>query len=100
MSKHGKYSVEFKERAVELVLKSGFPISQVAKDLGVRYEPLRRWVKQARADQGEQVGVLSSEERERLRFLEKEYKRLSQANEILKAASIFFANEINTNHPR
>src|SRR4051812_41940717 len=87
-----KYSDELRARATRLALESGRPIAQVTRDLGIHKEALRTWVRQARADAaGGTPSVLSSAERERLRELEREVRELRQANEVLKAASVFLA---------
>jgi transposase len=95
-----KYPDELRERSVRLVFESGRPIAQVARDLGVHKEALRTWVRQTRADRGERRDVLTSEERERLRQLERENRELRRANEILKAASAYFAKELDQGPPR
>ena len=56
-------------------------------------ETLRKWVRQAEVDGGRSSGV-SSEEAQRIKELERENKELRRANEILKAASAFFAREL------
>src|SRR3954467_4261371 len=89
-----KYSDELRERAVRLVFESQRPIAHVARDLGVPKEALRVWVRQAEADAGTRNDRLTSEERERLKALEREVRELRKANEILKAASVFFAKEL------
>src|SRR3954447_22908510 len=89
-----KYSDELRERAVRLVFESQRPIAHVARDLGVHKEALRVWVRQAEADAGTRNDRLTSEERERLKALEREVRELRKANEILKAASVFFAKEL------
>jgi transposase len=89
-----KYPDELRERAVRLVFESGRPIAHVAQDLGVHREVLRQWVRQAEADAGQRGDRLTTSERERLKALEKENRELKKANEILKAASVFFAKEI------
>jgi transposase len=89
-----KYPDELRERAVRLVFESGRPIARVARDLGVHKEALRHWVRQAEADAGTRNDRLTSGERERLRELEREVRELRKANEILKAASVFFAKEL------
>src|SRR3712207_6991516 len=94
MSRPSKYPAELRERGVRLVFESGRPIAQVARDLGVHRETLRLWVRQAEADSGRRSDRLTSAERERLRELERENRELRRANEILKAASAFFATEL------
>jgi transposase len=68
-------------------------VTQVARQLGIGVESLRTWLRQAEIDAGERPG-LSTEERERLRALERENRELRRANEILKTASAFFAAEL------
>ena len=102
MGKRGRlYPPEFKEEAVRLVHSSHdkYTVSKIARDLDVSTETLRKWVRQAERDDGRRPG-LSTEERERLRDLEKENKELRRANEILKAASSFFARELDPRLPR
>jgi transposase len=94
MSAPRKYPDELRERAVRLVFESGRPIAQVARDLGVHKEALRHWVRQAEADAGERNDRLTTGERERMKALERENRELRKANEILKAASVFFAKEL------
>jgi transposase len=89
-----KYPDELRERAVREVRTTGRPIAHVAKDLGIHKEALRGWVRQAEADTGERGGRLSTAEREELRQLRRENAELRRANEILKAASAFFAAEL------
>ncbi len=95
-----KYPDELRERGVRLALESDRPIAQVAKDLGIQRESLRRWVRQAEADEGKRNDLLTSDERERLKELERENRELRRANEILKAASVFFAAELDPQPPK
>ena len=74
-------------------------ITRVARQLGVGSESLRSWVRQAETDRGERAG-LTSDERRRLSELEREVRELRRANEILKAASAFFARELDPRPPR
>ncbi|MGW0792296.1 transposase [Streptomyces sp. NPDC002911] len=89
-----KYPDELRERAVREVQNSGRPVAQVARDLGVHKEALRLWVRQAEADRGSRPDLLTSAERAELVQLRKETAELRRANEILKAASVFFAKEL------
>jgi len=95
-----KYPDELRERAVRLVFESGRPIAHVAADLGVHKESLRHWVRQAEADAGARKDLLTTSERERLKLLERENRELRKANEILKAASVFFAKELDPSRPK
>jgi len=74
-------------------------ISSIAAKCGMTAETLRKWVRQAEVDSGGRAG-LTTDERERLRNLERENKELRRANEILKAASAFFARELDPGPPR
>jgi transposase len=95
-----KYPDELRERAVRLVFESGRPVAQVAADLGIHREALRKWVRQAEADAGQRGDRLTTAERERLAALERENRELRKANEILKAASVFFAKELDPPRPK
>ena len=100
MARPRKYPDELRERAVRLVFESKRPIAHVAQDLGIHKESLRLWVRQAEADSGRRRDLLSSEEREELKRLRKEIVELRRANEILKAASLFFAGELDQTRRR
>jgi transposase len=96
------YDPEFKARAVRLVrdhlsdYRSVTAASHaVGAQLGVSRETLRRWVAQAEVDDGARPGVTTAEAEE-IRWLKAEVKRLREANEILRAASIFFAGELDS----
>ena len=96
-----KYSSELRERAVRLYFESGRPIAHVARDLGIHREALRQWVRQAEADAAPRVSrVLPSDVQEELDRLGKENAELRRANEILKAASVFFAGELDQTRRR
>jgi transposase len=100
MPRPRKYPDELRERSVRLVFESGRPIAHVARDLGIHSESLRKWVRQAEADAGERRDQLTTSERERLQALEREVRDLRKANEILKAASVFFAKELDPPRPK
>ena len=97
MARPPKYSPEVRERAVRMVLEhTGDHASQwaairsVGEKLGCSVEALRRWVRQAERDAGQRAG-LTTDERHRLKQLERENFELRRANEILKKASAYFA---------
>ena len=100
MSRPSKYSPEFRERAVRLARESQNSISQVARDLGMHPETLRLWVRHDEAEDGSRADRLASAEREELVTLRRENRELRRANEILKAASVFFARELDQPRPR
>lgn len=94
MARPRKYPVEVLDRGARLVVESGRPIAQVARDLGVASETLRRHVRRLEADEGLRPDLPTSQEREEIRKLRAENFELRRANEILKAASVFFATEL------
>ena len=97
MARPRKYPDELVQRGVRLVLESDRPIAQIARDLGMSPETLRRHVRRAEADGALRPDLSSSEEIRRLR---KENFELRRANEILKAASVFFATELDADRPK
>lgn len=72
----------------------------MAADLGLPSETLRKYVRQVEANEGRRSDLLSSEEREEIRKLRRENAELRRANEILKAASVFFAGELDPYRPK
>lgn len=95
-----KYSPEFRERAVRLARESERAISAVARDLGVHPDSLRTWMQQDEADNGTRTDRLTSAEREELSALRREVRDLRRSTEILKAASVFFARELDQSRPK
>jgi transposase len=93
MPRGRKYPQELIDRGVRLVFESGRPIAQVAADLGMHPEALRKRVRQAEIDTGRREG-LTSQEHEEIKKLRRENFELRRANEILKSASVFFAKEL------
>ena len=91
------YSPEVRERAVRLVFdhrgdyaSQYEAIRSIAQKIGCSGETLRKWIRQTERDQGLRAG-LTTDERERLKALERENRELRQANEILRKASAYFA---------
>jgi transposase len=100
MARPKKYPDELVQRGVRLALESGRPIAQIAADLGMHPETLRKRVRQAEADSGARPDLPSSAEREEIRRLRAEVFELRRANEILKSASVFFAKELDTDRTK
>lgn len=100
MPRPRKYPTELVERGVRLALESGRPIAHVAKDIGLPSEILRKAVRRAEADQGLRPDLPTGEEREEIKKLKRENAELRRANEILKAASVFFATELDADRPK
>jgi len=92
-----RYSPEVRDRAVRMVLEHQeeyeslwAAIRSIAVKIGCTGESLRTWVRQAERDHGTKAGV-TTQERERIKALEREVRELRQANEILRKASAYFA---------
>jgi transposase len=100
MPRTRKYPIELLERATRLVFESGRPIAHVAADLGLPSETLRKYVRQVEANEGRRNDLLTTQEREEIRQLRKENAELRRANEILRAASLFFAGELDPHRPK
>ena len=97
MRKSTKFSPEVRERAVRLVQehRGEYPslwaaIESIAPKIGCVPQTLNEWVRRHEVDSGAREGV-TTDERERVKALEREVKELRRANEILKLASAFFA---------
>ena len=106
MAQRVRYSREFRERAVALVFEQvgqygsqWEAICSVAAKVNVSSETVRKWVRQAEVDAGARSGT-SSEESAEVKRLRREVAELRRANEILKAASAFFARELDPRLPR
>lgn len=106
MAKGTRYPREVRERAVRLVLEHQHEyssqwkaIESISGKFGMSPETLRIWLRQVEIDDGSRPGV-SSTEAQRVKDLEREVKELRRANEILKAASIFFARELDPQPPK
>jgi transposase len=97
MSRPRRYSPEVRERAVRMVFEQESEygsqwaaIRSIAGKIGCTEETLRKWVRQNEVDTGRRNG-LTSDDRARLKELERENRELRRANEILRKASAFFA---------
>ena len=97
MAQRTRYSQEVRERAVRMVLEhrgeytsEWAAIQSIATKIGCSAETLRNWVRRTQVDTGSRDGV-TSEERARVKDLERENRELRRANEILRKASAYFA---------
>ena len=105
MTRSTRYPVELRDRAVRLVRENRdryssewAAITSIASKCGMSAETLRKWIRRGEVDSGVRQGV-TTEEKERLRELERENLELRRVNEILKAASVFFARELDPRRP-
>ena len=88
------FSDEFRAKAVRVYNSGDRSVRQVAKDLDLTENSLRRWVAQAQVDAGKgPAGALTTDEKAELTRLRRENRQLKQDREILKAAATFFAKE-------
>jgi transposase len=106
MKQRIRYSAEVRERAVRLVVEhereyesQWAAIRSIAEKIGCAPETLRKWVRQAEMDARQRPG-LTTEERQRVRELERENRELRRANEILRKASAYFAQAELDRRPR
>src|ERR1700677_3831822 len=106
MASRKQHPAELRERAVarvfELRAESGNPrgsIARVGEPLGLNPETLRNWVERAEIDGGQRPGT-TTDDKKRIAELERENRELRRANEILKAASAYFARELDPRFPR
>ena len=97
---------ELRERAVRMVEETiketgerHGVVTRIAVQLGLGSETLRHWVKQAEVNNGQRPGI-TTRDQQRIAELEKENRELRRANEILKAASAFFARELDPRLPK
>jgi len=97
-----KYPDELRQRAVRLYRESDPKpvVRRLAEQLGVHPEALRNWIRQDEADRGERDDRPTTEMVEENRRLRKEVAELRRANEILKAASAYFASELDPTRHR
>ena len=106
MARPRKYSPEVRERAVRMVREHGSEhasqwaaITSIAGKFGCTPETLRNWVRQDERDRG-QRGGLTTDERQRVKELEREVRELKRANEILQTASAYFAKAALDRRPK
>ncbi len=106
MKRTGQYSPEVRERAVRLVLdqepqhgSQWAAIRSISEKVGCTAETLRKWVRQAERDSGRRPGP-STDERQRIKDLEREVRELKRTNEILRKASAYFAQAELDRRPR
>jgi len=93
--KHSKYTEEFKQDAINLVIEQGYSTNEVGRRLGINQSNVSRWVREYRRDEQElaEGGIPPKELEAEIRRLRKENQRLEMEREILKKATAFFAKE-------
>jgi transposase len=88
-----KFTAEYKAEAVELVINSGRPIAEIARDLGINEGTLGNWVNMAKKRGEIKEKPLGIDERAELKELRDEVRRLKMEREVLKKAAAWFAKE-------
>ncbi len=88
-----RFSPEFKEEAVKMVIETSRPIAQVAKELGVIEQTLGNWVSAYRREHADDEPALTVPERARLREAERQLRELKIENDFLKKAAAYFAKD-------
>jgi transposase len=88
-----KFTPEYKAEAVDLVISSGRPVAEIARDLGINEGTLGNWVNMAKKRGEVKDKPLDIDERARLKELEDEVRRLKMEREILKKAAAWFASQ-------
>jgi transposase len=88
-----KYTQEYRDEAVELVVSSGRPVAEIARDLGINEATLGNWVNRAKQAGKVKDKPLETDERARLKELEEEVRRLRMERDFLKKAAAWFARE-------
>ena len=106
MTQRTRFSQEVRERAIRMVFEHESQyasqweaIRSIAAKIGCSGESLRKWIRQAEIDSGRRGG-LTSDERARMKDLERENRELRRANEILRKASAYFAQAELDRRPR
>jgi len=106
MASRKAHPAELRERVVKMVFElraetgnTRGSLARVGERLGINTETLRNWVQKAEVDSGQRPGT-TTEDKKRIAELERENRELRRANEILKAASAYFARELDPRYPR
>ena len=89
-----RYTPEFKQEAARLVVESGRPIAQVARELGINDQTLGPWVQKYRRDHEMDEPSTILDDRARLQELERRNRELAMENEFLKKCAAYFARDV------
>lgn len=89
--RNSKYSPEFREEAVKMVIETSRPIAEVARENGINDGTLGNWVNRYRKEHAGDEPELTLGERARLREAERELRDVKMENEFLKKAAAYFA---------
>jgi transposase len=101
MGRTSKYPQELRERSVRMVRESGRSIRGVAEDLGISHEALRTWIRKAEADGVPAASrILPTDVEQELKALRRRNAELERSCQILREASVLFANELDQNRRR
>ena len=93
MSKRRRYSPEYKQEAVRLVQQSDIPVSEIARNLGINDNMLRKWVKQATEPATRAFPGHGNPRDEKIAQLERELREVKKERDFLRETAVYFARE-------
>jgi transposase len=91
--KQNRYTQEFRDRAIDLVVRQGYAVAKAAESLGVKFHTMDYWVRNHRREHRVETAMSEADKDKLLEALRRENAELKVEKEILKKAAAFFAKE-------